>query len=138
MQISLEVPPQKEITGVEVGGSGRPVVTSEGIATHYSSVKLAIQQAEIISCDVAASVLERVFFFGIIYPSQRQNLLPTLEISNQNFQNFHNFQNFGKKFQNLEFFSKISKTTKGPPPTHYPITKFLFFFKSFQSSGYIT
>ena len=63
MQISLEVPPQKEITGVEVGGAGWPVVTSEGIATHYSSVKLAIQQAEIISCDVAASVLERVFFF---------------------------------------------------------------------------
>ena len=79
MQISLEVPPQKEITGVEVGGSGWPVVTSEGIATHYSSVKLAIQQAEIISCDVAASVLERVFFFGIIYPSQRKNLLPTSE-----------------------------------------------------------
>ena len=63
MQISLEVPPQKEITGVEVGGSGWPVVTSEGIATHYSSVKLAIQQAEIISCDVAASMLERVFFW---------------------------------------------------------------------------
>ena len=59
------------------------------------------------------------FFFEnyeLIYPSQRQNLLPTLEILNQNFQNFHNFQNFGKKFQNLDFFSKISKTTKGPPP----------------------
>ena len=80
--------------------------------------------------------------YWVIYPSQRQNLLPTLEISTQN---FHNFQNFGKKFQNLEFFSKISKSTKGPPltskgppPPHYPITKFSFFSKSFQSSGYIT
>ena len=45
--------------------------------------------------------------FHLIYPSQRQNLLPTLEIIT------HNFQNFGKKFQNLEFFSKISVTTKG-------------------------
>ena len=33
-----------------------------------------------------------------IYPCQRQNLLPTLEISNQNFQNFHNNPNFRKKF----------------------------------------
>ena len=31
------------------------------------------------------------FCFPPIYPSQRQNLLPTLEIINQNFQNFHNF-----------------------------------------------
>ena len=81
-------------------------------------------------------------FLRSIYPSQRQNLLPTLEISNQNFQNFHNFQNFGKKFQNLEFFSKISKTTKGPPltskgppPPHYPITKFSFFSRVSKARG---
>ena len=49
-------------------------------------------------------------YLGPIYPSQRQNLLPTLEISNQNFQNF---QNFGIKFQNLEFYSKISKPQRG-------------------------
>ena len=49
-----------------------------------------------------------------IYPSQRQNLLPTLEIITHNFKKI---QNFGKKFQNLEFFSKISNTTKGPPMT---------------------
>ena len=77
--------------------------------------------------------------FNYIYPSQRQNLLPTLEISTQN---FHNFQNFGKKFQNLEFFSKISKTTKGPPltskgppPPHYPITKFSFFSRVSKARG---
>ena len=80
--------------------------------------------------------------FSKIYPSQRQNLFLTLEISTQNFQNFHNFQNFGKKFQNLEFFSKISKTTKGPPltskgppPPHYPITKFSFFSRVSKARG---
>ena len=52
------------------------------------------------------------FVFPPIYPSQRQNLLPTLEILIRNFQNF---QNFGKKFQNFDFFLKISKTTEGPP-----------------------
>ena len=83
----------------------------------------------------------RDLFFHI-YPSQRQNLLPILEISTQNFQNFHNFQNFGKKFQNLEFFSKISKTTKGPPltskrppPPHYPITKFSIFSRVSKARG---
>ena len=49
------------------------------------------------------------FCFPPIYPSQRQNLLPTLEIL------IKIFQNFGKKFQNFEFFLKISKTTEGPP-----------------------
>ena len=85
---------------------------------------------------------EFLWIFRHIYPSQRQNLLPTLEISTQNFQNFHNFQNFGKKFQNLEFFSKISKTTKGPPltskgppPPHYPITKFSFFSRVSKARG---
>ena len=33
------------------------------------------------------------------------------------FWKFSKFQNFGKKFPNSEFFSKISKTTKGPPLT---------------------
>ena len=63
--------------------------------------------------------------------SQCQILLPTLIISTQNLQNFHIFKNFGKKFQNLEFFPKFSKTTKGPPltskgppPPHLPITFF--------------
>ena len=49
------------------------------------------------------------FCFPPIYPSQRQNLLPTLEIL------IKIFQNFGIKFQNFEFFLKISKTTEGPP-----------------------
>ena len=44
-------------------------------------------------------------WFSRIYPSQRQNLLPTLEILIQNFWKFSNFQNFGKKFPNSEFFS---------------------------------
>ena len=72
--------------------------------------------------------------FSSIYPSQRQNLLPTLEILIQNFENFQIFKILEKKFPNSEFFSKISKTTKGPPLTskgpphpHYPITKFSFF-----------
>ena len=84
-----------------------------------------------LSAALAIEEASRSSKFQLIYPSQRQNLLPTLEISTQN---FHNFQNFGKKFQNLEFFSKISKTTKGPPltskgppPPNYPITKFSFF-----------
>ena len=34
--------------------------------------------------------------FILIYPSQRQNLLPTLEIITHSFQNFQNFQTFGK------------------------------------------
>ena len=55
--------------------------------------------------------------FMVIYPSQRQNLLPTLEIITHNFQNFQKIQNFGKKFQNLKLFSKISETSKGPPMT---------------------
>ena len=78
-------------------------------------------------------------YFHTIYPSQRQNLLPTFEILIQNFGNFHIFQNFGKKFPNSEFFSKISKTTKGPPltskgppPPCSTITKFSFFIESFQ------
>ena len=80
--------------------------------------------------------------FELIYPSQRQNLLPTLEIITHNFQNFQKIQNFRKKFQNLEFFSKISKTTKGPPltskrppPPHYPITKFSIFSRVSKARG---
>ena len=34
--------------------------------------------------------------FSWIYPSQRQNLLPTLEIITHYFQNFQKIQNFGK------------------------------------------
>ena len=33
--------------------------------------------------------------FKVIYPSQRQNLLPTLEIITHNFQNFQKIQIFG-------------------------------------------
>ena len=63
------------------------------------------------------SYKQLVSWFDPIYPSQHQNLLPTLEIITHNFQNFQKIKHFGKKFQNLEFFSKISKTTKGPPMT---------------------
>ena len=51
-----------------------------------------------------ARIFESLVYIQI-YPSQRQNLLPTLEIITHNFQNFQKIQNFGKKFQNLEFFS---------------------------------
>ena len=57
------------------------------------------------------------FNFEMIYPSQRQNLLPTLEIITHKFQNFQKIQNFGKKIPKSRIFSKISKTTKGPPMT---------------------
>ena len=52
-------------------------------------------------------------WFNCIYPSQCQNLLPTLEIITHNFQNFQKIQNFGKKFQNLEFFPKFPKPQRG-------------------------
>ena len=44
-----------------------------------------------------------------IYPSQRQNLLPTLEIITQ----LQKIQNLGKKFQNLEFFFQNFQNHKG-------------------------
>jgi len=53
----------------------------------------------------------------IIYPSQRQNLLPTLKILVQNFENFQNFKILEKNSQIQNFFLKISKTTQGPPMT---------------------
>ena len=49
----------------------------------------------------------------MIYPSQRQNLLPTLEIITHNFQHFQKIQNFGKMFQNLEFFPQNFQNHKG-------------------------
>ena len=83
--------------------------------------------------------------FYSIYPSQRQNLLPTLEISYQNFQNFHNFQNFRKKipksrvfFQNFQKHKGAATDIKGAAGSSLPNYKIFIFFKSFQSSGYIT
>ena len=55
--------------------------------------------------------------FEPIYPSQRQNLLPTLKILIQNFENFQIFKILEKKFLIQNFFLKISKTTEGPPMT---------------------
>ena len=55
--------------------------------------------------------------FGKIYPSQRQNLLPTLEILIQNFENFQIFKILEKNSQIQNFFLEISKTTEGPPMT---------------------
>ena len=63
-----------------------------------------------VSEDYNLTLVEGIY--NIIYPSRRQNLLLTLEIL---IQNFPNFQNFGKKFQNFDFFLKISTTTEGPP-----------------------
>ena len=49
-----------------------------------------------------------------IYPSQRQNLLPTLEIVTHNFQNFQKIQNFGKKIPKSRiFFPKFPKPQRG-------------------------
>ena len=52
-------------------------------------------------------------FICAIYPPQRQNLLPTLEIITQNFQNFQKKSKFQKKFQNLEFFFQNFQSHKG-------------------------
>ena len=54
----------------------------------------------------------RDLFFHI-YPSQRQNLLPILEIITHIFRIFQKIQNFGKKFQNLEFFFQNFQNHKG-------------------------
>ena len=92
------------------------------------------------------------FYFGLIYPSQRQNLLPTLEIITHDFQIFQKIQNFGKKIQN--FGEKIPKSRiffqnfqnhkgaatdiKGAAASLLDNYKIFIFIKSFQSSGYIT
>ena len=77
-----------------------------------------------------------------IYPSQRQNLLPTLKILIRNFENFQFFKILEKNSQVQNFFSKISKTakgppltSKGPPPPHYPVTKFSFFSRVSKARG---
>ena len=43
-------------------------------------------------------------FYAPIYPSQRQNLLPTLEIITHKFQNFQKIQYYGKKLDFGFFF----------------------------------
>ena len=55
-----------------------------------------------------------------MYPSQRQNLLPTLKIITHNFQNFQKIQNFGKKipkskknFQNSQNHKWAANDIKG-------------------------
>jgi hypothetical protein len=60
-----------------------------------------------------AQVKKRIFC--PIYPSQRQNLLPTLEILIQNFENFQIFKILEKNSKIQNFFLEISKTTEGPP-----------------------
>ena len=51
-------------------------------------------------------------FIGI-YPSQRQNLLLTLEILIQNFENFKNFKILEKNSQIQNFFPKFPKPQRG-------------------------
>ena len=48
----------------------------------------------------------RRWFWAII-----ENMISPDHVLYYNFKNFQTIQNFGKEFQNLEFFSKISKTT---------------------------
>ena len=87
--------------------------------THsYDNSQLKMEILKFISKEAAdplMSLAAPLWFwkFWKIYPSQRQNLLPTLEISTQNFQNFQKNQNFGKKFPNLEFFPKFPKPQRG-------------------------
>ena len=49
----------------------------------------------------------------MIYPSQRQNLPPILEIVIRNFSKFSIIFKIWKKFQNFEFFSQNFKNYKG-------------------------
>ena len=51
--------------------------------------------------------------FCPIYPSQRQNLLPTLEILIQNFENFQIFKILEKNSQIQNFFPKFPKPQRG-------------------------
>ena len=65
-------------------------------------------------------ILPKVSCFLVIYPSQRQNLLLTLEIITHNFQNFQKIQNFGKKIPKPRIFSKIYKTVSaGASPVFF-------------------
>ena len=80
-----------------------------------------------------------------IYPSQRQNLLPTLEILIKNFENFQIFKFWEKipKFpffflQNFQNHKGAATDIKGAAASSLPNYKIIIFFKSFQSSGYIT
>ena len=63
--------------------------------------------------NLVAGFRELRIWYIMIYPSQRQNLHPTLEIITHNFQKFQKNQNFGKQFQNLEFFFQNFQNHKG-------------------------
>ena len=67
-----------------------------------------------------SSLIDLIFGFSIalknsevIYPSQRQNLLLTLEIITHNFQNFLKIQNFGKKIPKPRIFFQNFQNHKG-------------------------
>ena len=102
------------------------------------SLCLASRKADTFSI----GFLGRIGGYGHIYPSQRQNLLPTLEILVQNFEKFQIFKILEKNCQVQSFFPKFPKPQRG---RHWHqrgrrllAWQFLFFIKSFQSSGYIT
>ena len=83
----------------------------------------------------------RDLFFHI-YPSQRQNLLPILEIITHYFQKYSKFRNKIPKsrifFQNFQNHKGAATDIKGAAASSLPNYKIFIFFKSFQSSGYIT
>ena len=76
----------------------------------------------------------RDLFFHI-YPSQRQNLLPILEIITHYFQKYSKFRN---KIPKSRIFFQNFQNYKGAAASSLPNYKISIFFKSFQSSGYIT
>ena len=60
-----------------------------------------------ICSDIPLSASKFASYFGnfkSIYPSQHQNLLPTLKIITHNFQNYQKIQNFGKKIPKSRIF----------------------------------
>ena len=64
-------------------------------------------------CEDYLEQYSKVQKFIAIYPSQRQNLLPTLEILIQNFENFQIFKILEKNSQFQNFFPKFPKPQRG-------------------------
>ena len=80
--------------------------------------------------------------FQSIYPSQRQNLLPTLEIITHNLQNFQKIQNFGKKnlksrifFQNFQNHKGAATDIKGAAASSLPNYKIFIFLRVSKARG---
>ena len=100
-----------------------------------------------LSTKVSITPCKIEFTYHHINKNGSKHVMLSLSMADNAFpyRNFHNFQNFGKKFQNLEFFfqnfpkhKRAATDIKGAAASSLPNYKIFIFFKSFQSSGYIT